>query len=166
MAILYGCLAKDREIIADYPKRISYDARDIVKLILRNMPPQEHKHTWYDKGNHYHYWLVRQKDPVEPDGFVLYAFFCVATEDYPFRTCYNMIEKFKLLYLDRKDNRSGPELIKDLIQEYNNPMNDLHLRVKAKISKMKEDVLTSVDKIMNNLTDIDSLVLKTDEVVE
>lgn len=164
MPIDYACIAKNGIIQDEYPAR-QHQIKGFVMRILKNMPPQEHKYTWFKDDKNYHYQNTKLHT-VKKDSDDRYTYFCVAGIDYSYRLCYDMIAELAEKHqASLRENKSLRTILRETVAKYNNPEKfDTFYKVKNKIANLKEDMIQNVEKIMQNLEKVDSLVEKTGDV--
>ena len=89
MPIEYALVAEGSEILAEEPATEKH-LSGIAKLILAKIPKHNHKRTYQEERNNFHYKYSGT-----------HVFLCVADRDYPLRICFAFLDDLETRYLQQ-----------------------------------------------------------------
>lgn len=94
---------------------------------------------------------------------------CIADEDEKLRICYGLLETLAEVttpFVNSLDKKKIISLIKEKLDEFNDPNSDAISRVRAKVDDVKNQMVDNIDEIVKNLDKLQDIAVTSDDMAQ
>lgn len=151
MPILYACVAKQGQIIADYSLQDT-GMTDTVRKLISKIPPGTHRKTY--KKDEYHFHYVAELNTV---------FFCLTEAAFSVRVSFAFLDDIKSQWTDGA-GASFRDVLSNKMAYYSKPGADKIAEVQGKVAEVKDIMLDNIESVLRRGEQLETLDTKAQQL--